>query len=149
MRLSGFRNRWLGRLLFVALGAGLATAAHAGVRWWEDIEAAERVAGTWAVEGPFGDPQVSTHVCEYRPDGTFWTRATGPDGSLKYASHGRWWVSGRHLCHDYDMTLDGHPKQPRQRPEQLVLIRADAGGMVLAGTAGWQVKYRRQPTAMG
>jgi len=94
VRLSWLRNRWAGLLLFLALGAALATAAHAGARWWQDAEAAGRVEGTWAVEGPFGDPAVSANVCQFRPDGTFWTRATGPDGGLRYASHGRWWVSG-------------------------------------------------------
>jgi len=139
----------MGRLLFLALGAALATAAHAGARWWEDAETADRVAGTWAVEGPFGDPQVSAHVCAFRPDGTFWTRATGPDGSLKYASHGRWWVSGRHLYRAYDMTLDGRAGQPGDEPELVLLVRADPHGMILAGMAGWQGRFKLHPAPAG
>jgi hypothetical protein len=145
MTLLWIRNPWCNRLLFLVLGATLATAAHASVRWWENAETAGNVEGTWAVQGPFGDPEVAANVCEFRPDGTFWTRATRADGGLKYVSHGRWWVSGRYLYKDYAMTLDGKPMQAGGHPARLHLLRADAEGMILAGGEGSPVRFRRQP----
>ena len=34
--------------------------------------------------------------------------------------------------------------RPGGEPERVVLVRADAEGMIVCGTAGWQVRFRRQ-----
>jgi hypothetical protein len=143
MRLPRLSNRSASHLACVLFGAALATTAWAGFRYRDRVALEGRIEGPWDLQGPFGDPGTRAVVCEFRPDGTFSTWATDASGTARLSHHGRWRVSGRELLLDYTTAPDGLGRPSGQRPERLVVVRADVE-LVLAGASGYQKRLTRK-----
>jgi hypothetical protein len=98
----------------------------------------------WSLDDTASGSGDKARIWWFDKDGTFSSWIEDTTGKYQPSEHGRWWVSEQRMSREHITAPSGGAGGPGYRFEQMTVVRADAGELVLTGWDGQTILLKRR-----